>query len=725
MRRATSSLSAAPAVLTGAVLAGGRVATGLPSVSWFVAAAVGVGLLGYLGRREQLRGGRLLAATAPAGVVVVAMYASDEVTHFLGVTSNLGMLLAAGHAALLVYVQQPGSAQRFLLTGALGGLTGAACVSILGLVLGGGSAEASALALGWVAGVVAGGFLGASASRHETRVPRRVPLSALPLLGAGIMAVIASFPAAPRHELATSAGAQILGGLLALMLVGVSVALALAERREPGASALEAIRLAARMNVRAVIPLSLLLIGALQAASYSAVTMDDLLHFWLVADSVAWEGTYLFFSNRTDLPVFPMTLLISFGLFGHTYPAALAPLFVANLFLPLAIFGAARAFDVSRTVAYVVAVLSVVFPLIQVYSLGAVEPDPLFILLLAISILVVGRVVKSPERRGWALLLGLVAGLVATTRPEGPLYAVLFLLGAVIATRKAVTSLAVVTAVSVVAPFVVYVYSGLGRPWPTASQSFSLDNLGTNAGVIGSTTWGAASRVVLMNDIRFAILIGAIILLFALGAAALTYQYPGLILIPIAAVINVVVTMGLGENTIRPGDLSEFVRHTAYPMPVVAVMVALGLAFASRTLRLGMRARLVASLSSVAVAVYLGAGSLYLLGTPEEYFHGNNTGSLLTSQIYVNAPELWRTPFYLPCLVCPESDDWNFIEFRSSLFQAYLPFDNHSDSAGTSYQTLTAAFAAAGLAVSLLAGGLSSGRVSGRTLVHTPDPRSQ
>ena len=690
-----------------------------------MAAAVGVGLLGYFGRREPLRGGRLLVATVPAGVVIVAMYASDEVTHFVGVTSDLGMLLAAGHAALLVYVQNPPSAQRFLTTGALGGLTGAACASLLGLIFVGGSAGASALALGWVTGIVAGGILGVLASGDEARVPRRVPLSALPLLGAWIMAVIASFPAAPRHELATSAGAQVLGGLLALMLVGASIALALAERRKPGASALVAIRLAARMNVRAVIPLSLLLIGALQAASYSAVTMDDLLHFWLVADSVAWEGTYLFFSDRTDLPVFPMTLLISFGLFGHTYPAALAPMFIANLFLPLAIFGAARAFEVSRTAAYVVAVLSVVFPLIQIYSLGAAEPDPIFILLLAIATLVVGRVVRYPERHGWALLLGLLAGLVATTRPEGPLYAVLFLLGAVIATRRVVTGLAVVSAVSVVTPFVVYVYSGLGRPWPTAGQEFSLGNLSENAGVIGSATWGAASRVVLMNDIRFAILIGAILLLFALGAAALTHQYPGLILIPTAAVINVVVTMGLNEHTFRPGDLSEFVRHIAYPTPIVAVMVALGLVNASRFLRLGMRARLIASSFAVAVAVYLAAGSFYLLGTPEEYRHGNNAGSLLTSQIYVNAPELWRTPFYLPCLVCPESDDWNFIEFRAKLFGAYLPFDNHSNSAGMSYQTLTAALAAAGLAVSLLAGGSDSASVSLKTLVRTPRRRSK
>ena len=631
------------------------------------------------------------------------MYASDEVAHFLSATSDLGMLLATAHVALVIYAQSPSFANRFLATGAWGGLIGAACASLVGLAIVDGNAGSWAPGLGWAGGVVAGGVLGRRSPSVEGSVTARVPRSALPLLGAWIMAVIASFPAAPRHELATSAGAQTLGVLLALILAGVSIALLRAERRQPGASTLQTMKLAANMNVRVVVPLSLLLIGALQAASYSAVTMDDLLHFWSVADSVAWHGAYPFWSNRSDLPVFPMTLLLSFGLLGHTYPAALAPLFAANLLLPLAIFGAARAFEVSRTVAYVVAVLSVVFPLIQVYSLGAVEPDPIFILLLALATMAVGRVVRAPERRGWAVLLRLLAGLAATTRPEGPLYAGLFVLGAIIATRRATTALAALSAAALVAPFVVYVYSGLGRPWPTASQSFSLLQLSENAGVIGSTTWRAASRIVLMNDVRFAILMGTILALFALGTVALATRHPGLILMPLAVVINVVGTIGLSASTIRPEELSEFVRHIAYPTPIVAVMVAMGVGAASRFFGRGTRSRFTLAALSTAAAVYLAAGSLYVLGTPEEYFHGHTSGSLLTSQIYVNAPELWQNQFELPCLPCPETE-WNFADFRAQLFDVYQPFDNHGNSAGASYQTLTGAVAAFGLMVSLLAG---------------------
>ena len=685
------------------MLAGGRVEAGVPSITWFLAAAAGAGLLGFLGHRQRLRGGRLLWATAPAAGVVMAMYASDEVAHFLSATSDLGMLLATVHVALVIYAQNSSSPCRRLESAALGGLIGAACASLAGLAVANGNAGSWAAGLGWAGGMVGGGALGRRWPKEMGTANRRVSLAVLPLVGAWIMAVIASFPAAPRHELATSAGAQTLGGLLALMLAGVSVALVRAERRGPNGSALETLKVAARAHVQIVIPVSLLLVGVLQAASYSAVTMDDLLHFWLVADSVAWDGSYPFWSNRTDLPVFPMALMLSFGLLGHTYPAALAPLFAANLFLPLAVFGAARAFEVSRTVAYVVAVLSVVFPLIQVYSLGAAEPDPIFILLLALTTMAVGRVVRAPERREWAVLLGLLAGLAATTRPEGPLYAGLFVVGAILQTRKAATGLAALTAAAVVAPFVVYVYSGLGRPWPTASQSFSLPQLSENAGVIGSTTWRAASRIVLMNDARFAILISAILVLFALGSVALAYRFPGLILVPLSVVINVVVTIGLSAATFRPGELSEFVRHISYPTPIVAVMVAVGVSFGSRLIGEGRRSRSVFRALLLAAAVYLAAGSLYVLGTPEEYFHGHNSGSLLTYQIYVNAPELWRNPHELPCLPCAESE-WNFAEFRSGLFDRYQPYDTHGNSSGASYQTLTGAVFAFGLMVSLLAG---------------------
>jgi len=269
-------------VFAGAVLADGRVGGGLPSATWFLAAASGAVLLALLGRRARLRSIPLLVATAPAAGVATSMYVSDEVVHFLGVTSDLGILLATAHIALVVYAQRPPLAHRFLLTGALGGLIGAGCASLAGLVVADGNAVSWVPGLGWAGGMVAGCVLGRRSPRETAVAPRSVSLAVWPLFGAWIMAVIASFPAAPRHELTTSAGAQVLGGLLAILLAAVSVGLLRAERRTSDASVLQIAKLAASMNIQVVVPLSLLLIGALQAASYSAVTMDDLIHFWSV-----------------------------------------------------------------------------------------------------------------------------------------------------------------------------------------------------------------------------------------------------------------------------------------------------------------------------------------------------------------------------------------------------------------------------------------------------------
>ena len=91
-------------------------------------------------------------------------------------------------------------------------------------------------------------------------------------------------------------------------------------------------------------------------------------------------------------------------------------------------------------------------------------------------------------------------------------------------------------------------------------------------------------------------------------------------------------------------------------------------------------------------AVYLAAGSLYILGTPEGFHHGRRSRSLLAAGIYLNAPELWLNPADLP------PHGWSFADFRRALIAWYKPFDNHSDSSGATFQTLTGAAAAAGLA---------------------------
>jgi hypothetical protein len=169
--------------------------------------------------------------------------------------------------------------------------------------------------------------------------------------------------------------------------------------------------------------------------------------------------------------------------------------------------------------------------------------------------------------------------------------------------------------------------------------------------------------------------------------------------LPLAVGVNVVVTLGIDAYAVRPHDPQEFVRHIAYPAPIVAVLTAVGAtALGALARRRSARLHTAARAAGLALAVYVIAGSLYVLGTPESYHHGRG-GSLLPADIYVTAADLWTHPLDLP-----ESGRFDFLGFRRELFDWYGPFDLHSDSAGAAYQTLTGAFAAMGMAVLLAAG---------------------
>ena len=349
--------------------------------------------------------------------------------------------------------------------------------------------------------------------------------------------------------------------------------------------------------------------------------------------------------------------------------------------------------------AFASAILAVVLPPIQIYSLGSAEPDPVFIALLAANVWAFAHTLRNPQPRHSLLVLGGLAALLTATRPEGPLYGGLMLVALVaIRSRWAVASGAIFG--TLLLPLVVYSFVQLGRPWPTVSQEFAYASLVNHAGVIGGITWPKISRVVLLDDVRFPLLIAAILALFTVGAIRASRHRWALAALPTAVILNVVITLSItGDNTtdIRAHLTDDFVRHIAYPMPVVAVLAAVGITAAAQLTQCRRVLYSVLRLVGVASAVYLVAGSLYVLGTPEEFHHGNQSGSLLAANIYVNAPELWMNPFDLP------SGEWDFIDYRSRLFAWYEPFDNHSDTAGMAYQTLTGAVAALGFAALIAA----------------------
>lgn len=222
------------------------------------------------------------------------------------------------------------------------------------------------------------------------------------------------------------------------------------------------------------------------------------------------------------------------------------------------------------------------------------------------------------------------------------------------------------------------------------------ESLAQNLDLARLHVWEFVARVLLLNDGRFPVLVGMLVVAFVLGSRVLANRQFALLALPLAVLGNLVVTMSISPVALSADEPQEFLRHVGPTFPVFVLVAACG---ADAVKRAAVRVRtggIVISVFGVIMAGYFTVGSLYLLATPEEFHHGNRSGSLLRSDIYVHAESLWRHPIELPCPPCLGSDGWDFHAFRSELFDHYRPYDAHSSSDGAAYQTLSGLFAALG-----------------------------
>ena len=699
-------LSALASGWIGAILVGGPVGLGAPTLEALTSGMVIATIVVLLARHAAGASQRMFAAVnlltvLPLIGVVVTMYVNDQLVHLVTQSSALGWVLAATLPLLATIAADRVGGPHRGVDLAFGCTVGVAAAALIHVA----AADTSRFDLRWtLVGSVIGAVVVAGVALAPPQPALRTQVGTTwrtaPLIAALIMAIITAVPAAPRHELSTSAGAQALAVTLSLFLILTSLIFwrgeLMADRQPPWMT----FRLALRDASPTITTLTLLIVGGLQASSYSAVTMDDLGRFWIVANEIAdhwhypvWPGNWL------SLPTLSVAILAAFKIFGHTYTAALAALLLANILLPWLLYRGSLSIGAGRMSAFATAVVAVVLPPIQIYSLGSAKPDPLFIALLAATVWAFAHTIRTRPARHSLLILGAIAAIMTATRPEGPLYGGLVLVALVaIRSRWAVAGSAIFG--TLLLPLMVYSLVQLGRPWPTIGQNLRLDTIVHHVKVIAEFTWPKTARVVLLDDIRFPLLLAVIIALFTIGALCSTRRHLALSALPLMVVLNLTITLSVtGNNTtdIRAHVIDDFIRHIAYPTPVVAVLAAIGattivqLTNCRRHLRTGVLTL------GFALAVYLVTGSLYILGTPEEFHHGNQSGSLLAANIYVNAPELWKHPFDL------RSSGLEFADFRSRLFAWYAPFDNHSDTAGMAYQTLTGAVAAMGFAVLLAA----------------------
>ena len=699
----------------GAVLLGGPIGEASPSATALAGGAVACAISLIAAWRAPLHARRRLVTTyllplVPLTGVIVAMYVSDDVGHLVVRTSALGWVLAAGLPLAAAVAAYRAGGYRSGVDLAFGGAAGVGIAALWHVATADSTTPSSGPALaswpidpwwaacGWVLGAVLAGVSTRLPPRPAMRLRLGVAWRSLPLGAAWLMAVITAVPAAPRHELATSAGAQVLALTLASGVLAVAGMLWWSERAPAGLGARDRFHRTLSPLAPRIATLSLFLIGGLQASSYSEVTMDDLGHFWIAADELA-NLRYPVWKGWLSLPSLPLLQLASFSVLGHTYPASLAPMFAANTLLPWLLYRAALALGAGRLSAFAVAVLGVVFPPIQVYSLGSAEPNALFIALLAATVWAFAHVLTTARPRQALVVFGGLAAVLTATRPEGPLYGGLMLLAVLVAIRSRWAVASGATFGVLLLPLVVYSLVQLGRPWRAFGAEYTFPALLEHAGVIGEFTWPRVGRVVLLNDVRFPLLIAAILGLFAIGAVRVSRRRWAFAVLPIAVVTNIVTALSIVDDMriahIRAEIVDEFIRHISHPTPIVAALAAVGITATSALTAGRPRLQAMTWVAGVAAAVYLAAGSLYVLGTPEEYFHGHNSGSLLAAHIYVNAPELWSHPFEIP------RPEWDFVTVRRALFAWYEPFDEHGKTAGAAYQTLTGAVAATGFAALL------------------------
>ena len=647
-----------------------------------------------------------LATLAPPTTVAAGQQVTWELDHLLNHVPDVAWVLI-GALPLIRVAAARGSGAR--MDFALGGAAGVGAAVLFNVaVVDAGAALIWWAAVGWALGAAIVGAMARLPPQPAARLTLGPAWRTLPLALIWIMGVIGAIPAAPRHELATSAGAQVLALTLTVAFALTIAAIWRSEHTAPDRPWDELREILRRLASPAA-TLTLLLIGGLQAASYIAVTMDDLSHFWSTADALG-QGRYPIWGDWLSFPGLPLLQLAAFTVLGYTYPAALAPLFLANVLLPWLIYRAALAAGAARPVAFAAAVGLVALPPVQIFSLGSAEPDPVFIAWLAGATWAFAHVLRTPRPRASLLALGVLAAVLANTRPEGLLYGGLLALGALVGVRSRWSVAGALTAAALVVPLALFSLVQIGRPWPTHERGFALTNIVEHAGIVGGITWPEISRDVLLDDVRFPLLIAVLLALAAVGAVAGARRHWAFAALPLAVGVNVVVTLGIDAYTVRPDYPQDFVRHIAYPAPIVAVLTALGAtALGTLATQRGARVRAAARTVGLALAVYVIAGSLYVLGTPEAYWHDvrggtpeaflyDLPGTLLPTDIYVNAADLWTHPLDLPRVA-----GWDFRGFRRELFAWYAPFDLHGDSAGAAYQTLTGALAAMGMALLLAA----------------------
>ena len=596
-------------------------------------------------------------------------------------------------------------------------------------------------------------------------LPSPLPLMARvegPLLAVSAAAALAIYLSdSINHEISHFLYPTPAVGLLALALATAIAQQSILEGNGSitRASAARAIRASGRW----AIPLCLLLIGLLQDASYLWVIGNDFTRYWGITDGIATGSGYVLSENQgvyreggmyrysIEFPVFPLLLTFFFRVVGHDTFGAHMPALIANTLLPFVLYAFNREAGLTRPIAFLAACALATFPFLRLYTLNAPVPDSIFMVCLVAAgwallrligglpsgvwhgiashgNLTTGGILSRGPRWlgaaaaisdagrpawGWALF-GLLAGLTMLTRAEGALF-VVFLFAALLPHILNWRPYLAGTITGVMAgAFAVVVYLNAGVIWPrNAGSSFGLENVAGNLDWIERRSLRDFANALGMERGDFVAMVWVFALLVLAGTLWLASKRWQLALFPIASCVHAFLIYTVDPRVSGADQWFDYFRHLSYGLPFALLPVFLAMeAAAARVARhlrpisgAGWRLPVLLEVTCLSLLIVT---QLYLLAQPS-LTHGGGATQLLTSDTWVNGPDMVRNRYTLPVLEFSRQEGVMMIDPAQPYVPKHLdsvkahfePFSVIRTGLGSQYEVSTLLAILAGLALSL------------------------
>jgi hypothetical protein len=514
-------------------------------------------------------------------------------------------------------------------------------------------------------------------------------------------------------------------------------------------AALRAARVVVLHYQRAIVVVVLAAAGLLHALSFNGVATDDLIRYWAIADGILSGTGYPVTTGEAggsgfylvELPVYPLLATGSFLVAGHRFSALTLPLIAANVVLPFAFYALARSTGAGRLAAFWLALAVLSFPHYQIYTLGAPEPESLLAVWVSLALWLAirrlsgtaaftsGSVATAVEWLG----IGAFSALAVLSRPEGVLYVGPLYLGIgwqflrrTLQDRRLSRQhlqgpvLAAVVCALPVGAFVAFLYRQFGILWPAgwtnvAGAHYVLPNVRLvlkqnlpHYALVSGLPDPSTAGLLIASVLGLAILAGLVRLLFS---------HPYLWFVPLALGLNTAVIFA--SPTYLTLDLFSpptFFRHISvlFPWCIPALAMVSGqwavVSNQSPYRPWGQHAAPRRWLRSSVVALALAAlllAQLAVLGASTARDQAQ-VPTILTQDPYVLVTDLWQAQDELPFLpfttsgprnIAAIDPSFDYMGFRSGLFDAVRPYDLHFNDAGRAYVLAIGVFALWGLGV--------------------------